>query len=244
MSKTDLPTLRILLAGLPEADVARLNTFVRIRSDRLTREWQIVNCAPIDLYIHDVDDAPTIPGQLDQQPTQIGVASAGGDDAGSMDRLLRPLQYEAFVDRLVLIEQRAASGAAPNATRPSARPAAPGAVRATLQHDRARFRLRRWPRPDLMQPHRYGLRMASFLTSRALSVDELATLSGATPQECETFIQTLGQSGLLINGGTEDRPGPDGNLPQEKGAPSRETTPRPTRSLLANLRSRLGIPKG
>lgn len=252
MTESSPPALRILIAGLPPTDVARLQTFVRLRSDRLSREWQVVSSAPVDVYIHDADDVPTIPGHLDHVPQQIGVAQAAAGMADSPTLLQRPLQFESFVDALLAVEQRVASPSAraqprrqaATAATPDPPPAARGGVAGQ------RFRLRRWPGANLLQTSRYAVRMASFLSSRALSSDELVKLSGASQADCAEFLDTLSGAGLLRVSEVDPAPAaaatspaasptssPAGTADSARG----EASPRPSRTLLASLRAKLGI---
>lgn len=241
MPDSPLPVLRIYLAGLPEGDAARLQTFVRVRSDRLKRDWQIVAEAPIDLYVHDGNDLPTVPGQLDGPPALISVASAGDSNAGAETTLRRPLQYEDFVDRLAALEQRTGLISVATPVLVSA-PATSPAPRSPRHLSGAqRVKLLRWPSPSVLRLHRYGLRMASFLSSRALSAGELSTLSGAAAEECTAFIDALDRAGLLVHDTVAARPIPNETAKDTPPRHLAHSGARPTRSLLANLRTRLGI---
>jgi hypothetical protein len=165
--------------------------------------------------------------------------------ADSPSLLQRPLQFESFVDALLAFEQRAATTSAlvrpPRqvvaATVPSVLPAAGGDAAGQ------RFRLRRWPGTNLLQTSRYAVRMASFLSSRSLSSDELVKLSGASQADCAEFLDTLSGAGLLRVSEVDAAPaaspaGPAGTADDTaQTAPS----PRPSRTLLASLRAKLGI---
>lgn len=221
MSETLTPAMRILMAGLPDRDIVRLHAFVRLRSSRLRHEWRVVATAPTDVYVHGIDEVPTIPGQLDRVPRQISVVDAGVDIEGHDDLLARPLQYEAFVDHLVACEESfAGSQALPE--------------RALAAATAPRFRLKRWPAAAVLDTARHGVRMASFLSSRTVSLDELVRLSGVPRGDCERFIQTLKQAGLL-----RDADGPLKPMAQPPSTPA--SAAKPLRSLFANLRARLGI---
>lgn len=235
--------LRILLAGLPKSDVVRLEVFLRVRSDRLHHGWSVVSQAPVDVYVHDADDAPTIPGCLSRTPVQIRVAENVHPVDAEPRLLQRPLQYDAFVEALLSAE-RSLSGRADTppaaAAPPAAAPAAAPALRLTPLHFAGhRFRLRRWPAPSLLQTSRYGMRMASFISARFLSMGELARLSGVEEQECARFLSTLMDSTLLR---TEplDEAAPSTAAPAATAQPA-EQAARPSRSLLSSLRSKLGI---
>ena len=227
-SGSGLRRRRILLAGLTEADRRRLEVFLIVDSERLREEWRIVGEAPVDVYLYDADEPPTVPGALDRAPHRVRVADTRRD-AGPADlaTLSRPLQYDDFVDLLAAVEQ-----GTPVPVPPAAAPIAPPAMP-------ARFRLRRWPGAGLLDAIPQGLRMASFITVRYLSAEELAALSGVGLDECRSFLAAMLDADLL-------RAEPDG--PAGWGAaplPARTARgPGPAtldRSMLARLRAKLGI---
>lgn len=110
--------LGLLLAGLPEGDVRRLEVFLGLRSDRLRHARRIVAEGPVDLYLHGADEAPTIPGRIDRQPLRARVADARPTLQDDIALLQRPLQDDAFVDLLVSAEDRLRPPALPAVTVP------------------------------------------------------------------------------------------------------------------------------
>ncbi|MBX3607294.1 MAG: hypothetical protein KF788_18585 [Piscinibacter sp.] len=264
------PALRIMPAGLSKNDLLRLEVFIGVRSDRLRGRWSLVSQAPVDVYIHDADDPPTIPGSLTRAPVQLRVTESS-PDAADVTLLARPLQFDAFVEALVAAERQLAApatsaaipisaatrpvGAAPaaRAVAPAPWPSAPepaAAARPTpAELATGRFRLRRWPGANLLQTSRYGLRMASFMSARFLSLRELSQLSGVEEQECARFVSTLIDS-TLLRVEPLDTAAPPRAADAVAGAPAPAAAPadagaaRPGRSLLTSLRSKLGIGHG
>ncbi|WP_127996218.1 hypothetical protein [Piscinibacter defluvii] len=229
---------RILLADLPDADARRLAVFLDVRSTRLRHAWQIVSEGPVDLYIHDGDHLPTIPGTVERPPLQVRVLDASTTRVDEPSALQRPLQYDSFVDLLVGAEQRLAPPAGEADTGRPALPPEPPAPSVAVPLDARRFRLRRWPGAGVLQSMRHGMRMASFLSARYLSVDELSHLSGIDRQDCSTFLGTLLDADLLRSEppASADAPAPD---PRRPSAPA--ASARPDRGLLTSLRNKLGI---
>jgi hypothetical protein len=214
---------RILLAGLPETDTRRLQVFLLVDSDRLRQEWRIVTEGPVDVYLYAADDPPTVPGWLERAPHQVRIVDAAAHvEAGDRFVLRRPLQYDDFVEILAAIEQQMP------APPPVARTRAPAAAAPPA----VRFRLRRWPGAGLLDAIPQGLRMASFITVRYLSVDELASLSGVALERCRGFLDLMRDNDLL-------RAEPAAPPPLR----AMRDPARPDRALLTRLRARLGIPK-
>lgn len=213
---------RILLAGLSAADRRRLEVFLGVDSDRLRQHWRLVTEAPVDLYLYDADEAPTVPGSLESTPHQVRVMDDRHAEPGDLSMLRRPLQYEPFIDILAAVEQQAPAPAKPAAAVGQA----------------ARFRLRRWPGASLLDAIPQGLRLASFITVRYLSLDELSSLSGVAPERCRSFLDTMREHDLL-----RAEPTPGSGAAAEVPAWARAAA-RPDRHLLASLRAKLGIPRG
>jgi hypothetical protein len=238
------PQRRILLAGLSQADARRLEVFLVVRSDRLRQQWHIVSEGPVDVYLHDADEPPTIPGSLERTPHQVRVMDERHAEPGDLSVLRRPLQYEAFIDILAAIEQQlpgpamqvpaSAAPAGPAAAAQLA-PAPLAAAPLAASAGAMRFRLRRWPGASLLDSIHQGLRMASFITVRYLTVDELSSLSGVDREGCSTFLDTMMDNELL-----RAEPVQATGAAAPAAAP-RAAAARPDRALLTSLRAKLGI---
>ncbi|HEY9107012.1 MAG TPA: hypothetical protein VIN58_10070 [Roseateles sp.] len=226
-----MPRRRILVAGLTEADRRRLEVFLLVDSDRLREDWRIVGEGPVDVYLYDADELPTIPGCVDRPPHQVRVVDAGRHPGpADLATLWRPLQYDDFVDILAAVEQHTPAAATTAAAPVITKAASPAP---------ARFRLRRWPGTGLLDAIPRGLRMASFITVRHLSAEELSLLSGVALHECHRFLATMSDNDLLCAEPVEPRGwGSASALPRATKGTSRAGLDR---SLLASLRAKLGI---
>lgn len=226
-----VPRRRILVAGLTEADRRRLEVFLLVDSDRLREDWRIVGEGPVDVYLYDADEPPTVPGCVDRPPHRVRVVNAGRHSGPpDLATLWRPLQYDDFVDILAAVEQHTPA-AAMAAAAPAIAPAAPPAP--------TRFRLRRWPGSRLLDAIPQGLRMASFITVRHLSAEELSALSGVALDQCRRFLATMKDNDLLRAEPVTPRGwGSASALPRATQGTGRAGLDR---SLLASLRARLGI---
>lgn len=71
------------------------------------------------------------------------------------------------------------------------------AVQSPLDAPAARYRLTGWPVPEVLASHRYYPRLASFLSSRRLTLDELMRLSNVGRSDCEHFLSVLASLNLL-----------------------------------------------
>jgi hypothetical protein len=96
-----------------------------------------------------------------------------------------------------------------------------------------RFRLRKWPPQEVVRNDAVRVRMATMLSRRALSVDELAGLSRQPADRCVAFVQTLRSLGLLEVDAAAAAPSTE--------APVRKPSIAAQRTLVDSLRRRLGI---
>lgn len=196
------------------------------------------------------------------------VDDAENDDADATCGVLsRPLQYDDFIGALAAAEPKMGSNrlaapseaspdavaagsaakvtasqalASPQGAAPTAGPNASADLPASLfqvEHYNS-FRLRRWPEAALLSGHRYHVRLASFLSTRHLSVAELARFSNVSPEDCARFLQRLGDVGLLdarVSTPTPPTPTDPSALCAEAAAAA------PAASLFSRLRRRLGM---
>lgn len=242
-SPEDLSDMYMMVSDLPAADVDRLAAFLRIGSERLRHRWLFTETSEARLYVFGGDSAPTAPASLDFTPTLIRVVDINTTVEPGQQVLVRPIQFEAFVEAMVRAEAQwpvAGGTAAPTRQR-----AEPGPDEAALALARAldagaAVRLRRWPRANLLNQSRYGLRMASFLTARHLSVPELAELSNVDRAECEHFVSLLAGAGLLMAHAPPAVPEAAAVAAAPTTAP-RTKANEEKRSLLGRLRRKLGL---
>jgi len=219
---SDRRELKLLVQNLTDADIAKANAFLRIGCERLKFDWKIVYSGELDVLMLGSDDAQTVRGMVDDPVATLRVIDAHAARTETSPHLVRPLEYERFIEMLSDVERRvAATSAATSAATPAvpAVPAVPAAAPAaapvsskpslntTLPDPApppavalppaARFRLRRWPPLVLLQGYRYHPRLASFLSARHLDLDELARLSNVGKEECQEFLLALMKAEVL-----------------------------------------------
>jgi hypothetical protein len=103
----------------------------------------------------------------------------------------------------------------------------------------ARVKLRRWPPAGLLRGDVNRLRMATMLSRRPLSTQELATATRVLPEQCMAFVQLLHETGLLESLAVT---APATLVQTEaKTAAATPATRGIGRSLLKSLRHRFGL---
>jgi len=172
--------LRLLVQNLTGNDLAKVGAFLRIGRERLQCDWHVV----FDGEFHVLMRGTEAPGTTDSPLATLCVADAGTGRHDAVEPLSRPLQYEALIEALSALEDRFAGMSAAHAV--------PGG----LPPD-ARFRLRRWPPAELLQGNRERQRLASFLLTRLVGLDELARLSNVGKLQCEELLAVLTTTGIL-----------------------------------------------
>lgn len=73
----------------------------------------------------------------------------------------------------------------------------PHATAPSLAPQPIRYRIRRWPVAAFLDDDPEKVRMAGLLARQALSMDELADLSGQTLVRCADFLQALHEQDVL-----------------------------------------------
>jgi hypothetical protein len=175
--------LRLHLQDLSDHELAKVNAFLRIGRERLQCDWNVVFDGEFDVLMRGVDGAG-VPGNTGSPLAQLCVADAGTGRHDAVETLAHPLQYEALLDALSALENRFATTPAVHATP------------RVLPPD-ARFRLLRWPPAELLQGNRDRQRLASFLLTRLVGLDELARLSHVDKPQCAEFVALLATTGTL-----------------------------------------------
>jgi hypothetical protein len=177
--------LRLRLRNLSDHDLAKVNAFLRIGRERLQCDWRVVFDGEFDVLMLGVEEPGAVLGMAGGSPmVTLCVADAGTGRHDPVEMLARPLQYEALLDALSALECRFAAAPALRAV-PRAFPLD------------ARFRLLRWPSADLLQGDRDRQRLASFLLTRLVGLDELARLSHVDKPQCAEFLALLSTTGTL-----------------------------------------------
>jgi hypothetical protein len=177
--------------------------FINVGSARLRRAWALVQAGPADVLVYD-DEPSTVPGWLEAPRLSLQIVAERRPGDGP-EKLLRPIQFDAFIDGLCAAEQ--ALGSHPNPPAPGVVPAPVPAPLAPLEPRPAAparpmpgslFKLRRWPSQALPAPdYRRFLKLATFLSTRSVSLAELERLANVDATTCEDFVSTLMAEDLL-----------------------------------------------
>jgi hypothetical protein len=170
-------SLRLLADGLSTDDITKIGVFLRIGKETLKYDWKLVFAGNAELLC-------TGKSSLDMQSSAEAMVvrvinSTDNQDSGGT--LTRPLQYEPVLDVLRAVERRI-SAALPVQS---------------LAIPQASYKLRRWPSNALLQKQEHYRRLATFLSAKHITLDNLTLLSNVKRAECETFIQVLDEVGIL-----------------------------------------------
>lgn len=178
------------LRGLPVAEVGLVKSIVRL-SSMLTDAWTVSDDGKGDLVVLESQ----FEAELEPGTTVVKIAKDGVDVPGPV--LRRPIRAEELVALLNAETSRRASTSmhAPQKAVPA--PVAP-APQASGIRPGASARLRRWPSWNLLKDDRAYLRMATMLSSAALTVDRLSELSGARRDACLAFMRHMDAHQLLV----------------------------------------------
>ena len=272
------PPFRLMIgADVAPADAARATAFLSLGSGRLQRAWSVATDAPaggIHAMLSGLDDPPTIPSALGEPVVHLRLSPAGR--AAPEGTLRSPLQFDELIEALVGAEaswdheaaraQRAVAATIPgdfSDTLADAALADESAPVPAPAHSWAgmRFRLRRWPPTALLQSSRYGVRLASFMSARFISLDELEQLSNVARAECAAVVLGFMDQALLhvrregeVPAAAEPVATADAAASAAPTAPAAVTAPaapvvriaaNPPRSgLLSALRRRFGLAAG
>jgi len=242
--------LTLLTQRLTESDAAKLGVFLRIGQAQLLCDWRFVSEGAAHVVVVAGPEPDTVPGLLDNPRATLHVLDAANDPAGdAWTSLLRPLQYEAFTSALSRIEQmvmrprvEAASSTTPAHSSPSAPAPVPMPLRDPALTLGAGYRLHRWPSADVLRGHRYNTRLASFMSTRHVEIDELAQLSNVSRSDCIAFVGRLLKAGLLDVKSTPLRlPAAAAALASDAPRAAALARKRPAPGLFSKIRHSLGM---
>jgi hypothetical protein len=189
--------LKLLAQNLTDVDQARIAAFLRVSSARFYCRWELVPEGDAHLLLSgcELPDSPT-----DETP----VLTVMDPQIGRPDDrlvLVRPLEYEPFVEALCALEVRLLGLEPPPPSGLTWLTAQPlGEVTPVLLPalmPGALCRLRRWPPVAMLQAHRHNRRLAGFMATRYIGLDELAHLTDVDRRQCEEFAEALLGAGLL-----------------------------------------------
>jgi hypothetical protein len=223
--------------NLPAAEVVLIKTLIRLLPAAGTVRWHFAETGPYDAVLTDTTQVGgEVPASLARAVLKITRARAAAD-ADSIARPIRAEQLQAWLtrqgERLQLLPRLAvpaASRAAPSAAGTAAVSAAPSHATGP------RFKLRRWPSAALLKNDPHRIRLATLLSRRALAAHELSHISRLSTQQCQDFVDTLHQTGLI-----EVERTPAATATPRK-APAAAVVPRPLAGgLIGGIRRRLGL---
>jgi hypothetical protein len=242
--------LRLGAVNLDPKDVAYVRALVRLFAHTERLDWTYVDAAPYHAVVADARARAADPGFYERF---TGVVLSLGETPGASaaDTLAYPIRANEFRDWLKLRQD-----SLPDARMAGAQPmpantdtvmvaanSAASPVSALVYTSQAgrRYKLRRWPGAELLRGDPGAMRMATFMSRNALSVAQLAALTGQPEEACSRFIGVLQDAGLLV----EIVAAPD---PQERApAASRAIAldlphlPPAKQGLMASLRRHLGL---
>jgi len=244
-----MSTMRLQPVGLTEADVTRLEVFLRFIGKRARWQWVLVRDGAADLLICAAGARRSVPSD---PASEVAVLSGPGQPPQhALDRdiaLPSNLDLETFQELLTKVEARMAIAAASTVAAPSPPMPVVQAVpqRSAIATLEGRFRLIRWPGAELLRSHPKAVRLLGFIAREAISMDRLETLSGLDRAACTEIVQQLLRRDLLAWHATASAP-PSMRLaskqaPATEGARSRTTAPGElSAGLLTRLRMKLGF---
>jgi hypothetical protein len=226
-------TLTFSVEGLPAREELLFKAFVRLLDHLTHQQWRYQPASAtsrVDLVVVAEQAQPTYsqrPGQPQQPVLRLG--SNGANGHGFLSWPLKPDELEKELNRLggQAITQRGAqqstalfTGAASGA------PIAPGQSVQLM-------RLQQWPPTRLLSgPGR--MRLATLLTGKAMTLDELVYRSALPHSLCAAFVSELQRARLLVAPATPTTPIP----------PAAAHLPKLVQpGLLSRIRMRLGIQK-
>ena len=239
---TGRPVRTVRTQGMEEADLQRLAAFLRLGGDRLHDRWELASGDACDVLLMGSDE--TLPMDVldpgDGGPVLLRIVDAGAAD-GSTGQLTRPLAYDDLLEQLERLEARGF--------------AAPAQVRGAVPRDDAvaafggspsiplrpfdLYRLRSRPSEAVLAADPRMQAVASLLTIRPTSLEDLVARSLLSSTDCEAVLRRLGATGLLqtVSGAAPVRPR---TRPASRPAIAPRAEPEPAPGLLARWRERLG----
>lgn len=224
-------TLTFSVEGLQTREELLFKSFVRLLDHLTDQQWTYhppAQNAHVDLLVVADGFLPTVcrHSGLSSQPL-LKIATQGSNESGMLPWPIKPASLEQALNRLgsQALKQRVARNAKRQLT-----DAASG-IPMTLDANSFLIRLHHWPPAGLLAgPGR--IRLATLLTAKAMSLNELASRSALPIQLCKAFIEDLQRASLLLSHGVTPQP-----ARQLLKPPPKATQP----GLLDKIRMRLGI---
>jgi len=234
------PRFTLRPSNLSDIEATTIGAFLRVGSHRFAGDWRLAHEGPCHLLVcgrSGREDASAV-----LPPAMAILHVHDKHERGRTDALVRPLQYDAFVEALLDVEHKLMRQSAGrlSAARGSGSVADPGVRRPPSLSipPGARLRLRQWPSAGLLEAHRYNLRLASFLSARPMCLEELILSSNVERTQCEQFLLALSDAGILDVGAGGKASPPAPSVQAQPAIPRGEGAER---GLIEHLRRRLGM---
>jgi hypothetical protein len=255
---TPTPVARCLLVnGLRHLDGAVIRVFLKLldKNPRTPVRWALSDDVDAELVLQPTTCPPHVNTHTNAKNLAWVLAKGEAPPADGRPYLSHPLQFEDFV---VLLQKCTFSTVPPLSTltpvQPLPKPAAPKLPEAVpvngsevpAWHEIAaaseligahRWRLKRWPPSSLLCERPQFRRLASFLSTRYLSVADLVNQSNADWLICMEFVHLMDQHGLL-NLQICEAQAPQAAPPDPANKPAEMRT---IPNLIERLRLRLGM---
>lgn len=230
---------RLGTLGLPQAEAGLVRAWLALAATEPGFDWRLGQEPPFDAVLADGAHLSLRSVGLPLQGERLCILGQTSAELPAGATLLeRPLRQEALMGWLTSLSSAAPAMPAMQVG-PSANTAT-GAIAGLADTASARWKLRRWPPQQLLRDSRSRMRMASLLSRRALSAQELAHLSGGDPADCQVFLQMLQGFDLVdrvARPPAATAPAPAGNAPARGLGDSGSALSRVVRG----LRLRLGL---
>ena len=196
--------LTFSVEGLSARDELLFKGYVRLLDHLTDQEWQYKEASAqhrVDLLVASEHVLPTRAAQASSraQPVLLLGSTNLGRSEFFLFWPLKPKELEDQLNKLGLFicftsksgHDASVSAASPAPTQPVLYSGA-----GNFEPVVAQYRLRQWPRPMLLaEPGR--MRLATLLSSRALSIDELVVRTGLPKLVCERFVADMQTAGLI-----------------------------------------------
>lgn len=198
--------LRLGVHHLSEAEVRLVQALVRLFAIGAPGNfrWVFADQHPFDAVIVD-SHSPDIGTPAIQCISKVILAlSDGMPSFHAHDTLTRPIRSDRLKTWLSNTQQKLH--------------AVPDKAHAVdIQHC---FKLRRWPPAQLLHQDAHRIRMATLMSRRAVTIEELVKLTQETPERCQTFVQLLRGMNLVDVTDVETTPSPGMDDTDHHGASS------------------------
>ncbi len=248
------PTFTFSVEGLAAREELLFKSYVRLLDYLTEHRWQYHEPSAlhrVDLLVTSDQVTPTRFLQNTGQPQAL--LQLGADNANRSRSYLtwplKPNELEHQLNRLGRSIEAAAANAQSKVEQATL-PAPLFAELAPAELSARQYRLRQWPRPMLLA-EAGRMRLATLLTGKAMSLEEMVFRSALPQSVCERFLADMQTAGLIIHPDAEASQGPAWVPPaakkprltphQERQAAQPATKTVVHSGLLDRIRMRFGI---